>query len=107
MKAPNVLTGMFGEFGEFVVIGELRKLGFHTDWDGGLTVGGDVRAERSDRRLWFQVKSSTLDDGRIAYSSPPRNSQSGKRTRMPRTENRGSRWCTFRPPHDSLSVDPG
>ncbi len=31
MKAPNVLTGMFGEF---VVIGELRKLGFHTDWTG-------------------------------------------------------------------------
>ncbi len=31
-----------------------------------------MRAERGDRRLWFQVKCSTVSNGQVAYSSSPK-----------------------------------
>jgi hypothetical protein len=68
MKAPKVVTGMFGEF---VVARELEGLDYQVQWSGGLCVGGDMRAERKGRRLWIQVKASTVSDGRIAYQKTP------------------------------------
>lgn len=67
MSTPRTLTGLWGEY---AVVLALQSAGYDVEWEGGLTHGRDLTAERRERRVWVQVKTSTVPDGRISWSGP-------------------------------------
>lgn len=67
-KVPTSLTGIWGEAAAVLA---LRAAGCTVEWDGGMTAGRDLRATTSTGRvLHAQVKTSTANDGRIAWKKP-------------------------------------
>jgi hypothetical protein len=67
-ETPRGLTGLWGEL---AVVLAFRALGAEVVWEGGLTAGRDLRVLTSDAgALHVQVKTSTAEDGRIAWRNP-------------------------------------
>lgn len=63
-KAPKFLSGLWGEA---LVVRELRELGFTVKWDGGLTHGHDLTAERDGNWWLVQVKTTQNKKGWVAW----------------------------------------
>ncbi|WP_461170742.1 hypothetical protein [Arthrobacter sp. Z1-15] len=61
---PKSLSGLWGEA---LVVKELREHGFSVRWDGGLTHGHDLVAERDGNWWLVQVKTTQNKKGWIAW----------------------------------------
>ncbi len=64
MLLPRAVSGLWGEG---LVVMKLRHMGCEVEWDGGQTRDRDLRAGCASRDFHVQVKTSTAEDGRIAW----------------------------------------
>lgn len=65
VNAPKFLAGLWGEA---LAVKELRALGFTVQWEGGLTHGHDLVAERDGKWWYVQVKTTQSEKGLVHWS---------------------------------------